>query len=163
GRRPATPAMARDGDQLPSPLPPSTAPPAASPRASQAIGASPSAIPPPRVPGADAPRLRRSPLATEANLGRSPSEPTDLRYPINLATALRLSDARPLVVATAQASVWAAEADLQQARVIWIPTLNIAADYIRHDGGGPDFNKGIMTAPSVNFFYGGAGLIGFIS
>jgi hypothetical protein len=31
-------------------------------------------------------------------------------------------------------------------------------DYIRHDGGGPDFNKGIMTAPSVNFFYGGTGL-----
>jgi hypothetical protein len=30
-------------------------------------------------------------------------------------------------------------------------------DYIRHDGGGPDFNKGIMTAPSVNFFYGGTG------
>ena len=34
----------------------------------------------------------------------------------------------------------------------------IGADYLRHDGGGPDFNKGIMTAPSVNFFYGGAGM-----
>jgi outer membrane protein TolC len=96
-------------------------------------------------------------------LGRAPTEPADLRFPINLATALRLSDARPLIVAAAQASVWAAEADLQQARVIWVPTLNIAADYIRHDGGGPDFNKGIMTAPSVNFFYGGAGLWGFIA
>jgi hypothetical protein len=31
-------------------------------------------------------------------------------------------------------------------------------DYIRHDGGGPDFNKGIMTAPSVNFFYAGGGM-----
>src|SRR5262249_31322562 len=28
----------------------------------------------------------------------------------------------------------------------------------RHDGGGPDFNKGILTAPSVNFFYGGGGM-----
>jgi outer membrane protein TolC len=32
------------------------------------------------------------------------------------------------------------------------------ADYIRHDGGGPDFNKGIMTAPSVNYFQAGGGL-----
>jgi outer membrane protein TolC len=83
--------------------------------------------------------------------------------PISLAAALRLSDARPLVVAAAQASVWVAEADLTRAKLLWIPTLNIGFDYIRHDGGGPDFNKGIMTAPSVNFFYGGAGLTGTIS
>jgi hypothetical protein len=36
-------------------------------------------------------------------------------------------------------------------------------DYIRHDGGGPDFNKGIMTAPSVNFFYGGGGMWQFLN
>jgi hypothetical protein len=88
--------------------------------------------------------------------------PTDLRFPINLATALRLSDARPLIVAAAQASVWVAEAELQQAKVLWVPGLNVAADYLRHDGGGPDFNKSIMTAPSVNYFYAGAGLWGAI-
>ncbi len=86
--------------------------------------------------------------------------PTDVRFPINLATALRLSDARPLIVAAAQASVWVAEADLSQARVLWLPTLNIGFDYIRHDGGGPDFNKGILTAVSTNFFYAGGGLTG---
>jgi outer membrane protein TolC len=89
----------------------------------------------------------------------APLEPTDLRFPINLATALRLSDARPLIVAAAQASVWIAEAQLTRAKVLWVPQLNIGFDYTRHDGGGPDFNKGIMTAPSVNFFYGGGGLI----
>src|SRR5208283_5677638 len=88
----------------------------------------------------------------------APLEPTDLRFPINLATALRLSDARPLLVAAAQASVWVAEAQLTRAKVLWVPQLDIGFDYIRHDGGGPDFNKGIMTAPSVNYFYGGAGL-----
>ena len=86
-----------------------------------------------------------------------------MRFPINLGTALRLSDARPLIVAAAQARVWVAEAELTQAKVLWVPTLNIAFDYIRHDGGGPDFNKGILTAPSVNFFYGGAGLGGFLA
>jgi outer membrane protein TolC len=88
----------------------------------------------------------------------APLEPTDLHFPINLATALRLADARPLLVAAAQASVWVAEAQLTRAKVLWVPTLNLGFDYIRHDGGGPDFNKGIMTAPSVNFFYGGGGM-----
>ncbi len=36
-------------------------------------------------------------------------------------------------------------------------------DYLRHDGGGPDFNKGIMTAPSVNYFYGGPGLYLYVN
>src|SRR5208337_3984843 len=110
-------------------------------------------IPPPR-PASDfeAVKLKQAPL-----------EPTDLRFPINLATALRLSDARPLIVAAAQASVWVAEAQLTRAKVLWVPQLNLGFDYIRHDGGGPDFNKGIMTAPSVNFFYGGAGMWGTIS
>ena len=116
----------------------------------------------PDVAGPPTPR-RVSPLATRVTLSPAPAEPTDIRFPVNLATALRLSDARPLIVAAAQARVWVAEADLAQARVIWIPTLNVAADYLRHDGGGPDFNKGILTAPSVNFFYGGAGLWGVIS
>ena len=97
------------------------------------------------------------------NLKAAPLEPTDLRFPINLATALRLSDARPLIVAAAQARVWIAEAELTQAKVLWFPELNMGFDYIRHDGGGPDFNKGVMTAPSVNFFYGGAGLYGVLA
>ena len=102
------------------------------------------------------PASRRS-RSTAVHGPTPPLEPTDVRFPINLATALRLADARPIIVAAAQASVWVAEAQLTRARVLWVPTLNIGFDYIRHDGGGPDFNKGIMTAPSVNFFYGGAG------
>ena len=93
-----------------------------------------------------------------AHLKRAPLEPTDFGFPINLATALRLSDARPLIVAAAQASVWVAEAQLTRAKVLWVPTLKVGADYIRHDGGGPDFNKGILTSPSVNYFQAGGGL-----
>jgi outer membrane protein TolC len=104
-----------------------------------------------------------SPLATNLTLKAAPFEPTDVRFPINLATALRLSDARPLIVAAAQAGVWVAEAELFRSKLLFIPTLNIGFDYLRHDGGGPDFNKGIMTAPSVNFFYGGGGLVGQLS
>lgn len=90
-------------------------------------------------------------------------EPQDFRFPINLATALRLADARPLIVAAAQASVWVAEAQLTRAKLLWVPSLMIGADYIRHDGGGPDINKGVMTADSANFFYAGPGLWQMVS
>src|SRR5262245_44796487 len=43
-----------------------------------------------------------------ADLKPAALEPLDLHLPINLATALRLSDARPLVIAAAQASAWVA-------------------------------------------------------
>jgi outer membrane protein TolC len=66
-------------------------------------------------------------------------------------------------VAAAQASVWVAEAQLTRAKVLWVPSVVFAVDYIRHDGGGPDFNKGIMTAPSANFFYGGPGLYQYVN
>jgi len=127
-------------------------------------------IPPPR-PGSEFGRIAqghgvvvpadpRSPTGDDMSwkLKSAPLEPTDFGFPINLATALRLSDARPLVVAAAQASVWVAEAQLTRAKVLWVPTLTLGGDYIRHDGGGPDFNKGVMTSPSVNYFYGGGGL-----
>ncbi len=140
---PATPT-------LPVPLPAPVAP------------LSPTAPEAPRGRDVGPTRSETNPLATNLNLKPASVLPSDLRFPINLATALRLSDARPLIVAAAQASVWVAEAELTRAKVIWIPTFNLGFDYLRHDGGGPDFNKGIMTAPSVNFFYGGGGMWGSI-
>jgi outer membrane protein TolC len=163
-----SPATAPARPQIPAPIPPPTASLAANARAGQSIADRPS-IPPPRLltnatqEPSESETPGRSPLFTQVNLPPSPTERTDLRFAINLATALRLSDARPLIVARAQASVWIAEANLQQARVIWIPGINFAADYLRHDGGGPDFNKGVLTAPSVNFFYAGGGLWGVIA
>ena len=127
-----------------------------------------STVPPPRPFGQPSPSTAPESAAntdlapplgdTSMHLKAPPLEASDVGLPINLATALRLSDARPLIVAAAQASVWVAEAQLTRAKVLWVPQLNIGGDYIRHDGGGPDFNKGLLTAPSVNFFYGGAGL-----
>ncbi len=131
---------------------PPTAPAAESAAATGAAGLPP-ALPSP-LPA------RPSPLADRPRLNPTPFAPTDLRFPITLAAALRLADARPLVVAAAQARVWVAEAELTRAKVLWVPNFNLGFDYIRHDGGGPDFNKGIMTAPSVNFFWAGAGLTG---
>ena len=62
-------------------------------------------------------------------------QPNTRQFPINLATALRLSDARPIIIAAAQASVQVATRQLEQARVLWLPNINIGASYYRHDGG----------------------------
>ena len=80
-----------------------------------------------------------------------PVEPGDLRLPINLATALRLADGRPLIVAAAQASAWSAEAQLQKAKVLWLPAFMVNATYARHDG--PlDFNQGINVPQGVGLY-----------
>lgn len=125
-----------------------------------AAGAQPKPILPDASPLTAPGRKRRTPTLDEMlHLKTAPVDPVDIPFPINLATALRLSDARPLIVAAAQAGVWVAEAQLARAKVLWVPTLTLGFDYIRHDGGGPDFNRGLLTAPSVSFFYGGGGLI----
>jgi hypothetical protein len=118
------------------------------------------------VPIPDAPQMAdESPYTLTGKVHLKPAEleETDLAFPINLATTLKLADARPLVVAAAQAGAWVAEAQLQRAKVLWVPTFNAGTDYIRHDGFGPDFNRGVNTSErplnqNINFLYSGIGL-----
>src|SRR5438067_611029 len=51
---------------------------------------------------------------------------------VNLATALQLANARPIDIALASERVQAAAAELQRARVLWLPTIYLGADYFRH-------------------------------
>ncbi|QEH35117.1 Outer membrane efflux protein [Aquisphaera giovannonii] len=166
---PARPPLAGRPAQGTATRPAPLAPPRVAAAPAQEPGAgggAPRATMPPGMPAGPRRADRApatSPLAAAPRVQAPPLAPEDLRFPINLAAALRLSDARPLVVAAAQARVWVAEAALTQAKLLWVPDLNLGFSYIRHDGGGPDFNKGLMTAPSVNFFYAGAGLTGYIA
>jgi outer membrane protein TolC len=69
--------------------------------------------------------------------------------PITLAAALQLSDARPVLIAIAQARAWVAEARLKRAQAYWIPALIMNAAYLRHDG--PiDFNQGLNIPAGIN-------------
>jgi outer membrane protein TolC len=163
--------------QPPAP-PPTASPPAPAP--ARGDGVQP--LPPPRSMEEKSPE-EKSPLELPPPAGGEvvevkppPLSQGDLRFPINLAAALRLADARPLIVAAAQAGAWVSEAEFQKAKVLWVPTINIGADYIRHDGFGPDLNRGInvpsgenafgQNSPgsfgkplnnNINFFYGGGG------
>src|SRR5579875_2104013 len=54
--------------------------------------------------------------------------------PINLPTALKLGDARAIDVQVASEKIRLAAAQLQQARVLWVPTFLMGTEYFRHDG-----------------------------
>lgn len=84
--------------------------------------------------------------------------PNERPLPINLATALRLSADRPLVVAAAQASALVAQAELERANVLWVPTLNTGFNYYRHDGGIQNLTTGQLATVSSNFLYAGGGI-----
>lgn len=58
----------------------------------------------------------------------------DRPLPINLPTALQLASVRPLDVAIASERIRVAAAQLAQARVLWLPTIQTGVDYWRHDG-----------------------------
>jgi outer membrane protein TolC len=82
--------------------------------------------------------LRQGPTlpatSTPPQLPPAQLEPTDLALPINLASALRLAGARPLIISAAETSVQAAAAQLAQAKVAWLPSIYTGAGYYRHDG-----------------------------
>jgi outer membrane protein TolC len=84
-------------------------------------------------------------------------EEADRPLPINLATALRLADARPLVIEAARAAVETEYGLLQQARVLWLPSVYFGVDYQRHDGGLPNFLNGQLILGTRNQFLVGGG------
>jgi outer membrane protein TolC len=86
----------------------------------------------------------------------------DQPLPINLATALRLADARPLVIAAAAARVAEAAAALAGADVLWLPNVFLGGSYYRHDGGGAG-NSGMEFINGRNQLMAGYGLTAVVS
>jgi outer membrane protein TolC len=105
------------------------------------------------------PVVSSSPAAGGLPIGQPASE--DHPLPINLPTALRMADARPLVIAAAQASVRQAAARLEQAQALWLPNLNLGASYYRHDGAAMG-NSGNLFIGGRDQFLAGYGLTGIL-
>lgn len=119
------------------------------------------AEPPPLVPRAEGGVIKASAPKLDApsppvEVAPAPPEAGDQSLPINLATALRLSNARPLIVAAAQERVQIAAAQLQRANVLWTPSINLGADFYRHDGAVQVF-QGNIVSNSRNTLLLGAG------
>ncbi len=89
-------------------------------------------------------------------------EDWDKPLPINLATALRLADARPLVIAAAQVGLRQAVAEYDLAKTLWLPNVYVGGSYYRHDGGSQGTN-GNEAVNSKEQFLGGGGLAAVVS
>ncbi len=83
------------------------------------------------------------------------------RYPIDLATALQLAGANNLQIALASERVQEAQARLEGAEVLWVPSVNAGFGYNKHDGRIQE-TDGIVRDVSRNstFVGGGLGLSG---
>ncbi len=89
---------------------------------------------PPAAPSLGVPAPPASLVAGKSPLTDTapPVEPSDSPLPINLATALRLGNARPLDVQIAGRQVAAAAAAYDRARLLWVPNLSLGVDYFAH-------------------------------
>ena len=103
-----------------------------------------------------APALETAPAGPPGKVGLegAPLEPADLPLPINLAAALQLADARPLIVAGAQATAWVAEAQLQPPscsgfpRSTWPPFTSGTTALARISTEAPTMHLTSSTTPS---------------
>jgi hypothetical protein len=77
-------------------------------------------------------------------------------YPINLPTAMKLGNARGLDIELASRRLQAAGAELQRAKVLWVPNLIFGTDYYRHDGQIQDIQGNVFGTSKQGFSIGGA-------
>jgi outer membrane protein TolC len=87
-------------------------------------------------------------------------EPIPDRLPIDLPTALRLGGANHLQIALAAERVRQAEARLQGARALWLPTLDAGVGYNRHDGQIQDTSGHVIDVRRSSLFVGGGPKVG---
>src|SRR5262249_30187400 len=130
------------------------------PRAPCGHPGEPKAGPPPASRPLPAPRPLSAPPAEPrdaAGLVPAKLEEADRELPINLATALRLADARPLIIESARAAIETQAGLYEQARALWLPTVYLGVDYQRHDGGQLDFFNGAQILGARNQFLVGGG------
>jgi outer membrane protein TolC len=84
--------------------------------------------------------------------------PRDELLPINLPAALRLADARSwdIIIATQQLRIAAAQ--LQAAKVLWVPNIISGVEYVHHDGTTQAANGAISDSSRSSLYTGVAPL-----
>jgi outer membrane protein TolC len=80
--------------------------------------------------------------------------------PINLATAFQLANVRAVDIAVAAERVRVAAAVLEQAQVLWLPTVTVGGDYARHDGRNQDTQGNVFDNSRSSLMIGAGTGIG---
>lgn len=89
-----------------------------------------------------------------------PALPQADGYPIDLATAFHLAGANNLQIALAAEQVRAAVAQVDQAELLWVPSLDVGIGYNRHDGQIQDTQGQVIDVRRQSAFVGGGPRIG---
>jgi outer membrane protein TolC len=96
-----------------------------------------------------------APSTTSPNLPAAPpTQPDDRPLLINLPTALQLANVRAVDVAAAAERITVAAALLEQAKVLWLPTITLGGDYYRHDGSTQDTTGAILDNSRSGLMFG---------
>jgi outer membrane protein TolC len=82
--------------------------------------------------------------------------PKDETFPINLPTALRLANARAWDITIASQQLRVAAAQLEGAKVLWVPTLYNGVEYTHHDGPTQAADGAISDSSRSALYAGGA-------
>ncbi len=74
-------------------------------------------------------------------IAMTPAKPeaTERTFPINLATALQLANARPIDIQVAERQVTIAARQLDRAKMLWLPNIVVGADFFKHQGAQQNF------------------------
>jgi outer membrane protein TolC len=80
--------------------------------------------------------------------------PHEQLLPINLPTALQIANVQSLDVAIASERIRVAVAQLDRAKVLWVPTLLLGGDYFRHDGQNQDAPGNIIDTSKTSVLAG---------
>lgn len=83
----------------------------------------------------------------------------DNRFPIDLSTALGLAGANNLQIALATERVNEAQARLDEAEVLWLPSLNAGVGYNNHAGRLQETEGGILEVSRESLFVGGGPVV----
>ncbi len=86
--------------------------------------------------------------------------PGQVIQPIDLPGALRLAGANDLDIAIAKERVSQSLAELQQARVLWLPSIYVGPNWIRHDGQVQTVQGQIQNVSKSSLFLGGTAAAG---
>jgi outer membrane protein TolC len=108
-----------------------------------------------------------APPAPEAEIETMESEDSTLaatRQPIDLSTALMLTGGRSPQVAFAQARIAEAQAQLDRADALWLPSIRLGLNYNKHEGNIQDVQGQIIDTSRGAFYTGiGASAVGAAS
>jgi outer membrane protein TolC len=106
-----------------------------------------------------APSATPAPAITQALPAVPVTQPEERPLPINLPTALQLANVQAVDIAAAAERIQVAAAVLEQAQVLWLPTVTVGGDYARHDGRQQDTTGAITDNSRSSLMFGfGSGI-----